>query len=190
MQILATGAKGFLLSNILKHFNYEFSDTPDVIFQFGSPIDGLSTNNQIKLDLALAQTQKFCENARQTTHIIFASSEGLNDFQDYSNDPYYYDTKIAQERLIFQNFWRATILRIPRVYDPSREDGLMQRIREGNIDDSNKIIKYITLDEFINWFFECLYKTRNDTYFRETFTYKGKYHYDTIRGISNWICQS
>lgn len=190
MKILTTGENGFLLSNILKHFDYEFSDTPDVIFQFGSPIDGLTPDNQIKLDLALAQTQKFCDNKRQMSHIIFASSEGLNDFQDYGNDPYYYDTKIAQERLIYQNFWRATVLRIPRVYDPIRQKGLMQRIRENNIDNYNKVIKYITLDEFINWFFECLYKTRKDMYFKETFTYKGKYHYDTIRGISNWICQS
>ena len=46
----------------------------------------------------------------------------------------------------------STILRIPRVYSKCRKKGLMKKLRNNEVpeEDMNKVVQYVTLDEFVD----------------------------------------
>jgi nucleoside-diphosphate-sugar epimerase len=159
-----TGAeKGFLGGNLKKEINgwnvdygnifidnFYLPSKIDNIFHFAGPSDDYDFMDETKtiktiingtinvLNLAKKNNSKF----------IFASTLGV----ETPTENVYCTSKFLMEKYIKNNYNNWVILRIPRVYDKTRNKGLMKKIRLNDIPDKDldKKIKFITLNSFIN----------------------------------------
>lgn len=154
VNVFATGENGFLLNSMKDIFKFvQNVNDAKYIFHFGCPSDNFEANK-----LKLADSLKRCLDLVQLSKdanikFVFASSEGAkylkNDYEIY---------KKAQEQYIQTFLPDAVIFRIPRVYDKTRNKGLMFLLKNDLVpkSDFKKYVEFITLDMFKKWFLENL----------------------------------
>jgi len=136
-----TGSNGFLLS----HLNL---DVHDCIVHFGSP-SCLNEFSKASTDQMIEDTKELLKMPHN--NIIFASSMGTEIPSDNLYQQMYNNAKCECERLIIESRKKYCILRIPRVYGPSRRKGLIQSLRKNEVlkEDYNKVIEYLDIQDFI-----------------------------------------
>ena len=116
-------------------------------------------------------------------HIIYASSEAVEDKLIMTEQSSYAIFKIAIERYIAATMINWSIVRIPRVYGKERNKGLMKKIKRGDELTSNKLISFKDIDKFIEEFSsDILYLKEVDKRNRNFFSYNCEYKKD-IDGI-------
>jgi len=158
-----TGAeKGFLGSNLKKEINGWNVDYGDIlvdnfylpskidnVFHFAGPSDDFDFADEAKtiqtiingtinvLNLAKKNNSKF----------IFASTLGV----ETPTENIYCISKFLIEEYIKNNYDNWIILRIPRVYDRTRNKGLMKKLRLDLVPqkDMTNQIEFLTLSDFI-----------------------------------------
>ena len=185
-----TGAeKGFLGSNLKKEINGWNVDYGDIlvdnfylpskidnVFHFAGPSDDFDFADEAKtiqtiingtinvLNLAKKNNSKF----------IFASTLGV----ETPTENIYCISKFLIEEYIKNNYDNWIILRIPRVYDRTRNKGLMKKLRLDLVPqkDMTNQIEFLTLFDFIEQTLEVV-NERNIVY-----NYKDL-HCDTIANI-------
>ena len=191
MNVLVSGDSGFLLRNTLPDYaewniiSYEHGksyNNIDMVVHFASPSDRYDfkdktrmARSMVELTLDLVYEAKY-----NSSKFIFASSMGAKFLEDE-----YSIYKRAMEQYISHVLSDYLILRIPRVYDKNRNKGLMYRIRNDEIEQSdwdNKI-QYITLDDFRVWFKNSLTKS-GIQYYDEP------YRVNTIKELKELFCES
>lgn len=136
-----TGINGFLLRNTFEEFN-KFNDC---IMHFGGP--------SCIEEFTLESTNKMVKDVKELLKLehknfIFASSMGTEHKSDNKFQQMYNDAKIECEKLIKSSDKNYCILKIPRVYGSDRNKGLMKSIREHKIDDYNKEIEFLDINDF------------------------------------------
>jgi nucleoside-diphosphate-sugar epimerase len=166
--ILVTGANGFLgknLCTLLKN-NHIHKYTHDVRNDITVPLPA-----RIDIVMHLASPSDYCDfedtNKTTTTIIdgtvnmlnlarkynskfVFASSMAVERPKDIND--IYGNCKLAMENYIEHTYNNYMILRIPRVYDKTRDKGLMKRIRDNIIprEDYGTVVEFITLSQFLD----------------------------------------
>ena len=116
-------------------------------------------------------------------HIIYASSEAVEDKLIMTEQSSYAIFKIAIERYIAATMNNWSIVRIPRVYGKERNKGLMKKIKRGDELTSNKLISFKDIDKFIEEFSsDILYLREVDKRNRNFLSYNCEYKKD-IDGI-------
>lgn len=153
--ILTVGEKGFLLSNILKNdilknttpfqdFKGDFNTVSELWF-FGTPID--TSNLERLFDYStFFECLKVCQTFK--IKMVYASSYAV-----LYDDDLYSKVKSEHEEYIKVNLRNYLILRIPRVYDRSRNAGLLKLLKNNKVPetDMHKEVEYITLPMFLNF---------------------------------------
>lgn len=153
--ILTVGEKGFLLSNILKNnilentipfkvFQGDFSTVSELWF-FGTPID--ASNVERLCDYStFFECLKICQ--KYSIKMIYASSYAV-----MYDDNLYAKVKSEHEEYIRVNLKNYLILRLPRIYDKTRNAGLMKLLRENKVPkkDMQKEVTYCTLNMFLDF---------------------------------------
>ena len=188
MKVLISGKNGFLCKNIIKNKDWKiFSlikdgkhNNVDLILHFASPSDSEGFKDKDRLveaniDLTITAVE---EANRNKCKLIFASSMAVDNIEDD-----YGILKKAAELYIETHCNDYVIMRIPRVYGKYRNKGLMKKIIDNNIDDWNKEIEYIDIDDFKNWFKEVLNKNMIQ-YYNKT------YRKNTIKELKEIYCES
>lgn len=186
---LFTGAeKGFLGSNIKKnvkgvnlHYgnilkkNIFLRKKCNNIYHFAGPSDDFDFKNSKKtVETITIGTINMLELAKKNkAKFIFASTKGVEN----PNNIYCY-SKLLMEKYIQDNYDNWVILRIPRVYDRTRNKGLMKKLRLDLVPqkDMTNQIEFLTLFDFIEQTLEVV-NERNIVY-----NYKDL-HCDTIANI-------
>jgi len=162
-RILITGSKGFLgsslipaLSAIYTVVEYEgdvrdrrqYSNI-DMVMHLASPSDTFEFKDIERTVSTIVIGTDNLLNIAIENHatFIFASTEGVNKITNL-----YESCKFAMEVYIKKRYNKYMILRIPRVYGTHRTKGLMRKIRQNLVSDSDmsNIISYITIDSFIS----------------------------------------
>lgn len=157
--VLTVGERGFLLSNIIKSgilkntfpfksYSGDFKDITELWF-FGTPID--CTNLERLFDYStFFACLKICQEHK--IKFVYASSYAV-----LYDDDLYSKVKSEHEEYIKANLKNYLILRIPRVYDKSRNAGLLKLLKENKVPgkDMKKEIQYITLPMFLNFIETC-----------------------------------
>jgi hypothetical protein len=153
--ILTVGEKGFLLSNILKNnilknvisfndFQGDFSTVSELWF-FGTPID--SSNVERLCDYStFFECLKVCQ--KFNIKMVYASSYAV-----LYDDDLYAKVKSEHEEYIRANLKNYLILRLPRIYDKTRNAGLMKLLKENKVPekDMSKEVTYCTLNMFLDF---------------------------------------
>lgn len=153
--ILTVGEKGFLLSNILKNnilentipfkdFQDDFSTVSELWF-FGTPID--ASNVERLCDYStFFECLKVCQ--KYGIKMIYASSYAV-----MYDDNLYAKVKSEHEEYIRANLKNYLILRLPRIYDKTRNAGLMKLLRENKVPskDMSREVTYCTLNMFLDF---------------------------------------
>jgi nucleoside-diphosphate-sugar epimerase len=172
---LITGGKGFLLSNFIDflklyfrhviYFEGDISNSEqyskikknykhiDCIIHFASPSDKIDFQNKNKVhDTMLTGSMHLIELAKfYQSKFIFASSMAVENITDLHTP--YGAYKLAIEQYIIDSNLNYLILRIPRVYDASRNKGLIKQLKDNSIPskDYTKIVHdIISLPDFIS----------------------------------------
>lgn len=195
-RIIVTGDKGYLASSIIQTLNkhneivsyggdvriYRQHENIDVIIHFASPSDIYDfTDRERTVTTIVDGTINMLKVATDcSAKLIYASTMGV--YSTVMSNNCYSACKLAMEHYIKSIYNNYIILRIPRVYSKCRRKGLMRQIRENIIPekDMDKIIEFITLDDFITQTLPVLSK-RNVTH-----------EYDitqeqSIREVKQWI---
>ena len=199
--VLTTGSNGYLCGNLCNHLDYNFIHYTDDIrhidvnkiqqhdelYHFACPSDKYDFINNKKLTTSIIDGTLNMINASKKfgSKIVFASSIAIErDPVKYPGREWtvYGDLKLAMEHYIKSNCDNYIILRIPRVYSPCRNKGLMKQIKNNVIPekDYNKEIQYITLQDFIDQTVPVL--NENNLVFDYDITCK-----KTIGEISDWV---
>jgi len=188
MNVLVSGAKGFLLRNTLKDYNWniieyqagEEYNNIDLVIHFASPTDTFEFQDKEKMAVTMIDMtlKMVTETLANDCKMIFASSMAAAILEDD-----YGIYKRAMEQYISALVPDNLILRIPRVYGKDKNKGLMKKIRDNNIDGWDKEIEYIDIDDFKNWFKEVLNKNMIQ-YYNKT------YRKNTIKEIKDIYCES
>ena len=196
--ILVTGERGYLASGLInrleeyntiipygfdvrEYYVYHEVNPPTMILHFGSPSDVLEFQDSDKTSSTIIQGTinmiRLCR--KSNTKIVFASTMGV---YDSSMDNVYTTSKLAMENYIKSVYNNYIILRIPRVYSKCREKGLMRQIRDNTIsvEDMDKEIEYITLQDFVDQTLPILIQTNITHEYKIT-------HKKSIREIKQWI---
>ena len=169
-RILITGSKGFLgsslipvLSTIYTVVEYEgdvrdrrqYSNI-DVVMHLASPSDAFEFEDIERTVSTIVIGTDNLLNIAIENHatFIFASTKGVNKVTNL-----YESCKFAMEVYIKKHYSKYIILRIPRVYGTRRTKGLMRKIRQNLVSDSDmsNIISYITIDSFISQTIDSLH---------------------------------
>jgi nucleoside-diphosphate-sugar epimerase len=188
MKVIASGQEGFLLRNTLTEYDWEMAQLGgcglhkggDLVIHFASPSDSDGFKDSKKLleanfDMVVGAVM---EARRQKCKLIFASSMAADTLE---ND--YGALKRAAELYIQSKLDNYVIMKIPRVYGADRNKGLMKKIKEGNIDDWDKVVEYIDIDDFKQWFDDILNKNGIQYY-------NNKFKTNTIKEIKEKYCES
>lgn len=186
--VLVTGGSGFLLRNSLNvsnwniinyKFNKEYKDI-DLILHFGSPTDSYDFKDKGSMACTMVDlTLKIVDEALSNNcKLIFASSMGALYLEDE-----YSIYKRAMEQYIQATIDNFLILRIPRVYGTDRTKGLMKKIRLNEVQDYGKEVQYIDIEDFKEFFNECLNKTGLIQYEKEL-------RKNTIQEIKEIYCKN
>jgi len=193
MTTLITGAKGYLASNIKKRL------PGDVVEYFGDvrTFRDYTGINKIIHFASPSERAEFCDTEKTVTTIIngtlnmidlanknnakliFASTMGV---YEASVDDAYASCKLAAEFMIQNSCNSYGILRIPRVYSPCRNKGLMKQLKSGSVNenDKSKKIQFITLEQFLDQTINVI-ESINDIYeYNQTIE-------RTIGEIETWI---
>lgn len=200
MKILTTGGKGYLCSNLCNAIPDEYEhllcdvrrldDIPipehDSILHFACPSDqdGFQDNKRLVTTIIDGTRNLVNISNKFGSKLIFASSKSVErDPEKYASYiDMYADLKLAMEHYIRAVCKSYIILRIPRVYSPCRDKGLMKRIKGDDIPlhDMNNIVEYITLDDFVGQTKLMLH--RENVTCNYVITKK-----ETIRDITRWV---
>lgn len=155
-----TGAeRGFLGSNVKKSITGAVIDYGDImkikpvkcikLFHFAGPSDDFDFRDSKKtLDTIVNGTINMLKIAKiNNAKFIFASTKGVE-----KPDNIYCYSKLLMEKYIQENYDNWVILRIPRVYDKTRNKGLMKKLRLNLVPekDMNNKIDFLTLNAFID----------------------------------------
>ena len=175
MKIFTTGKKSYLLS----HLNLKFTNLKKskIVMHFGSPIDSSNLKRLKDSEHKCYELVDYCKKTNK--HFVFASTMGI---YDLSNE--YEKSKLRQEQYIKENLSNFCILRIPRVYSSDRNKGLIKLLKENKVPltDFNKVLEYITIQEFQKWFFE---KYKSNGIFENN-----NLHKSTIKVIYETFCSN
>ena len=175
---IAFGEKGYLLSNILKRLDVSNIKDNLCLF-FMTPIDIKNEEDEIRYlnsQMVLDHAVELCQN--YNLKLIYASSLAV-EFEDSK----YTEFKRRDETYIQCHLNKYAIFRIPRVYSPDRNKGLIYQLKNNQVplkDYKNKV-SFITLDEFILWFFNNINKLG-------MVRYNGLVHTLTIEQIKSIFC--
>ena len=171
MNTLVTGHSGYLCGSLMKHIpgniikytgdvrSYKQYSDIDTVIHFAGPSDTFDFSDRKKTVTTIVDgTINLLKIAKlNSAKFVFASTMGV---YHTATDDLYGSCKLAMEQYIKNTHNDYIILRIPRVYSKCRSKGLMKKIRRNMIPlhDHNKIIEYITLQEFIDQTKNILYK--------------------------------
>ena len=200
MKILTTGGKGYLCSNLCnaipgeyEHLSYDVRGINDVmipehdsILHFACPSDrdGFQDKKRLVTTIIDGTCNLVNISNKFGSKLIFASSKSVErDPEKYASYiDVYADLKLAMEHYIQAVCKKYVILRIPRVYSPCRDKGLMKCIKNNEIPprDMDNIVEYITLDNFVNQTKLMLHE--ENVICNYTITKK-----ETIRDITRWV---
>lgn len=163
---LLTGSKGYLASNLIEPLSVDYNvdcDTTDVrdvikrrrkynmVVHFAGPSDDHDFADPFNMSTTMVNgTINMLDVAASNNSVfVFASTLGVE--QDDLNKPYI-TYKLAMEHYIKSVYNNYVILRVPRIYSRCRNKGLMKKLREGLVPDTdmNTIVEYLTLDKFID----------------------------------------
>lgn len=161
-KIIVSGGHGYLLTHVLPYLNnniihvsdvYCYQDflNVDMVIHFASPSDKEDFKKPYMHKTMIDGTINMIDLAkRNEAHFVFASTMGVHTLE---ND--YCIFKYAMEKYIQKELNSYSILRIPRVYSKDRNKGLIKQIKQNNINvnDMNNIIEYITIEDFMEFFF-------------------------------------
>lgn len=188
MNVLVSGANGFLLRNTLKDYDWniieyqvgEEYNNIDLVIHFASPTDTFEFQNKEKMAVTMIDMtlKMVTETLANNCKMIFASSMAATILEDN-----YGVYKRAMEQYISAIVPDNLILRIPRVYGKDKNKGLMKKIRLNTIDNWNKEIDYIDIEDFKIWFKEVLNKNMIQ-YYNKT------YRTNTIKELKEIYCKS
>ena len=134
-----TGQRGFLLSNLLPHLVLD-----NCVIHFGSP----SCREEFTPESTKQMVNDVKNLLKLNKPIVFASSVGVRIPGDEIQE-LYNEAKRQCEKLIVDSGVPYIILRIPRVYGAQRTKGLVQYTRDNKIDDWNKTLEYLDIDDFV-----------------------------------------
>ena len=195
MRILVTGQNGFLMSNIIPllkvnhdivefnpiQYSYNGYSGIDLILHFASPSDSYDFQNKLRMATSmvdLTQTMVHIANENKCK-LVFASSMAAILMEDE-----YGIYKRAMEQYISACTEKYLILRIPRIYGPDKNKGLMKKIRLNEVpdEDLDNIIEYADILDFTNWFIDNL--TNNGIEY-----YSGKIKQNTIKELKEIYCE-
>lgn len=147
------------LANKLNNFDYknkkivksinEINADVEEIWHFASPNSSQNPERLIdSIKLTYDLINKFPD-----VFIVFGSSEAID-----NDDTLYASVKKTIEMLLIENHKKYLIYRIPRVYSADRTSGLIKALKDKSYIDMNKVMKFITDDEFCLWFLENINK--------------------------------
>ena len=159
INLFTDAERGFLGGHLKKNITGSNIDYGDILnykkaccsnlFHFAGSSDDFDFNDQEKtVNSIVIGTMNMLKIAKENNaKFIFASTKGV----ESPNNVYCY-SKLLMEKFIQDNYDDWVILRIPRVYDKTRNKGLMKKLRLNMVSDNDmcKKIEYITLDSFIN----------------------------------------
>lgn len=181
-KIIITGAGGYLgsalhrcleLDNIIITFSGDVRyakpaeyDNIDMVIHMASPID----NADIKKTAStiIEGTINMLNFAKQQNAVfVFASTMGV--YGNNLNDVYA-NCKLAMENYIESVYNKYVVLRIPRVYSKCREKGLIRLLKNGSVPecDMNKIVEFLTLDEFVSQSAKAIHNTNTVYEYKNT----------------------
>ena len=127
-------------------------------------------------------------NANPDIHIIFASSEAVEDNLKLNEQSNYAIFKMAIERFISSTMKNWTIVRVPRVYGKDREKGLMKKIKKGIELTSHKKILFKDIETFTNEFtqdvLDCGVARHNHSFL--SYECEHKKNIDEIKKLYGW----
>lgn len=169
-----TGSNGFLMNALLA------SGLPleGYCYHFGCPIDGFTEDNVQKLREHIKDTHEILAVARKfDLKLVYASSMEV---VSPTEDCVYNEVKYAVEQML--DVSKDIIWRVPRVYSYSRPNGLMRVLRDTpeKIEDPNKEIEFVLLDDFVRSFKASL-DTPGIKY------YQGNTHTRKIKDIMSFL---
>lgn len=122
-------------------------------------------------------------------HVVYVSSEAVEDNLTMSNQSSYAIFKIAIERYIVATMNNWTIARIPRVYGKERNKGLMKKIKNGMDLTSHKLISFKDIDRFLVEFSsDVLYLNELEKRNRNFLSYECEHrkNIDGIKKLYGW----
>ena len=195
--ILITGHDGFLIGGLSEYLHNKYNvykldcDVRDditsvynniqIVIHFASPSDDIEFKDKNKTVTTIVDGTINLLNlaSKLNAKFVFASTLGVT---VHDPDNIYTTTKLAMEHYIVNTYNNYVILRIPRVYDKTRKKGLMRKIRNNLISDSdmNKTVDYITLDCFVEQTKHAL--SLCNSIYNYNITYN-----KTIKDIKKWI---
>ncbi len=126
---------------------------------FGCP----SSKSKIRADVSklcktLNDTTEVCNFDAKNYHLIYASSEGMDDMNEIDKTQLLYNQyKAVLTHYISTTIPSATILKIPRVYGPNKKAGVFEKIRNAKDVDllircnQDLVISYINEEMFKSW---------------------------------------
>lgn len=127
-------------------------------------------------------------NANPDIHIIFVSSEAVEDNLKLNEQSNYAIFKMAIERFISSTMKNWTIVRVPRVYGKDREKGLMKKIKKGMELTSHKKILFKDIETFTNEFtqdvLDCGVTRHNHSFL--SYECEHKKNIDEIKKLYGW----
>ena len=127
-------------------------------------------------------------NVNPDIHIIFASSEAVEDNLKLNEQSNYAIFKMAIERFISSTMKNWTIVRVPRVYGKDREKGLMKKIKKGMELTSHKKILFKDIETFTNEFtqdvLDCGVARHNHSFL--SYECEHKKNIDEIKKLYGW----
>lgn len=170
---VGTGLHGYLATVLeLNHNSFNIGapasiyDQPNLIgikqknfWLFGCPSSRSKIRaNVFKLCKTLDDATEVCNFNSKDYHIIYASSEGMDDMNEIDKIQLLYNQyKAVLTHYISTTIPSATILKIPRVYGPNKKAGVFEKIRKAkDIDllircNQDLIINYINEEMFKSW---------------------------------------
>lgn len=168
------GHSGFIGSHLIKKLNDQgFNNINDIkllprvfnksdllcvdkIVFLSSPSDYEDFENRFETANSMLSNYVYnlllINNVNPEIHIIFASSEAVEDNLKLNEQSNYAIFKMAIERFISSTMKNWTIVRVPRVYGKDRTKGLMKKIKAGVPLTSHKTISFRDIEDFTEEF--------------------------------------